>query len=283
MHTFQMHTMFARVCLLLCAVAASGGLAAQPLPVQVDVSGNVATAAIGAGPHPLAELTLEFDSVSDLSPGNLGLSAELLSPAQVTALLPRLPDAQAGQVPSQLPLLITVTPPPSGGLSFRRIVHVELHTHALTYTAGSTLRLFKAPEGGDFRDITDEIAPGSVRARGTTGGFSQFIVLHDLRPTANVVATKLSRLRALVAQLPASEAAPLTPLLDSVQSALAHTDYSAATVALDGFREQVSARAGQGIAQTWHAGMSVGNPAGELLAGAATLRFSIDYQRLYAP
>ncbi|MET0550367.1 MAG: DUF6689 family protein [Xanthomonas sp.] len=278
-----MHKMFARVCLLFCAVAASGGLAAQPLPVQVDVSGNVATATIGAGPHPLAELTLEFDNVSDLSPGNLGLSAELLSPAQVTALLPRLPSTQAGQVPSQLPLLITVTPPPSGGLSFRRVVHVELHTHALAYTADSTLRLFKAPEGGDFRDITDDIAPGSVRARGTTGGFSQFIVLHDLRPTANVVATKLSRLQALVAPLPASEAAPLASMLNSVQSALANADYTAATVALDGFREQVSARAGHGIAQTWNAGMSAGNPAGELLAGAATLRFSIDYQRLYAP
>ncbi|KMM76455.1 hypothetical protein ACP93_06525 [Xanthomonas sp. NCPPB 1128] len=278
-----MHTMFARVCLLFCAMAASGGLAAQPLPVQVDVSGNVATAAIGAGPHPLAELTLEFDDVTDLSPGNLGLSAELLTPAQVAALLPRLPSTQASQVPSQLPLLITVTPPPSGGLTFRRVVHVELHTHALAYTADSTLRLFKAPEGGDFRDITDEIAPGSVRARGTTGGFSQFIVLHDLRPTATVVTAKLSRLQALVAQLPANEAAPLASMLNSVQSALANADYTAATVALDGFREQVSARAGHGIAQTWNAGMSTGNPAGELLAGAATLRFSIDYQRLYAP
>ncbi|MXV32048.1 hypothetical protein DYQ91_03960 [Xanthomonas sp. LMG 8989] len=278
-----MHMMFARVCLLFCTVAASGGLAAQALPVQVDVSGNVATAAIGAGPHPLAEVTLEFDSASDLNPGSLGLSAELLTPAQVTALLPRLPGTRAGQVPSQLPLLITVTPPPSGGLTFRRVVHVELHTHALAYTADSTLRLFKSPVGGEFRDITDEIAPGSVRARGTTGGFSQFIVIHDLRPTATVVAAKLSRLQALVAQLPASEATPLATMLNSVQSALANADYSAATMALDGFREQVSARAGQGIAQTWNAGMSEGNPAGELLAGAATLRFSIDYQRLYAP
>ncbi|MDV0439383.1 DUF6689 family protein [Xanthomonas sacchari] len=275
--------MFARVCLLFCAVAAPGGLAAQPLPVQVEVSGNVATAAIGAAPHPLAEVTLEFDSASDLNPGSLGLSAELLTPAQVTALLPRLPSTQAGQVPAQLPLLITVTPPPNGGLSFRRVVHVELHTHALAYTADSTLRLVKAPLGGDFRDITDEIAPGSVRARGTTGGFSQFIVIHDLRPTATVVAAKLNRLQTLVAQLPASEAAPLASMLNSVQSTLANADYTAATVALDGFREQVSARAGQGIAQTWNAGMSEGNPAGELLAGAATLRFSIDYQRLYAP
>lgn len=278
-----MHKMFARVCLLFCAVATCGGLAAQPLPVQVDVSGNVATATIGNGPYPLAELTLEFDNVSDLNPASLGLSAQLLTQAQITALQPRLPGTQAGQVPSQLPLLITVTPPPSAGLTFRRVVHVELHTHALAYTADSNLRLIKAPEGGNFRDITDEIAPGSVRARGTTGGFSQFIVIHDLRPTATVVAAKLSRLQALVAQLPASEASPLTTMLNSVQSTLANADYTAATVALDGFREQVSARAGQGIAQTWNAGMSEGNPAGELLAGAATLRFSIDYQRLYAP
>ncbi|MBB5875836.1 DUF6689 family protein [Xanthomonas sp. 3498] len=278
-----MHMMFARVCLLFCVMAASSGLAAQPLPVQVDVSGNVATATIGTGPYPLAELTLEFDDVSDLNPGSLGLSAQLLTPAQVAALLPRLPSAQASQAPSQLPLLVTVTPPPSGGLAFRRLVHVELHTHALAYTADSNLRLFKAPEGGDFRDITDDIAPGSVRARGTTGGFSQFIVIHDLRPTATVVAAKLSRLQTLVAQLPASEAAPLAAMLSSVQSALANADYTTATVALDGFREQVSARAGHGIAQTWNAGMSEGNPAGELLAGAATLRFSIDYQRLYAP
>ena len=52
---------------------------------------------------------------------------------------------------------------------------------------------------------TDEIAPGSVRARGTTGGFSQFLVLTDVRETGAVVQDKFDWLRARIEAVPATD------------------------------------------------------------------------------
>ncbi len=193
----------------------------------------------------------------------------------------RFSDAQLLQLDGAFPLLITVEPPAAGGLKFQRTVRVEVHTHALSYSVGSSYRLFKAPVGGQFRDITDEIAPGSVRARGTTDGFSQFLVLTDLRESDVVVAEKFAALRDTLATLSASERAPLSAMLDDAEAAVAAEDYVAAGNHLDAFRARVSARAGNGIAQEWQAGGALANPAGELLAGAATLKYSIAYLRDY--
>lgn len=278
MHGFSL---FARL-LLATGLVTAGNAAAQTLPVNVAIAGDTATVSIGTPSLPLADLTLNFDQAANLNAANLGISARLLTASELSALVTRLPDV-LDQLPQQLPLLVTVEPPIAGGLTFKKLVRVELHTHALPYTAGSTLRLFKAPIGGAFRDVTDELSPGSVRARGTTGGFSQFLLLNDLRPTATVVASKITRLRGLVDALSATQAAPLDGYLDSIDTALAASDFTAATVAVDSFRERVSAQSGTGIPQVWTAGDHEGNLAGELLAGAATLRFSIDYQRLYDP
>lgn len=189
---------------LLVATTARAQVAPQSLPVTVQASGNTATIEVKLGTQVLADLTLSFDDASGLSPSSLGVSAELVS-ATSPSLLNRLPDSQLTQVPGALPLLVTIEPPANGGLSFDRTVRVEVHTHLLAYTTGSSFRLFKAPLGGDFRDITDEVAPGSVRARGTTGGFSQFLVLADLRETGDVVAEKTAWLRDRIDTLPSSE------------------------------------------------------------------------------
>lgn len=253
----------------------AASVAAQPVAVHVEVSGNVATVSIGDAAHPLADLTLNFDDASALSAANLGITAELVQVDALT-LLARLP-AGAG-VASGLPLSITIEPP-AGGLNFRRLVNVEVHTHSLIYTAGSPFRLFKAPVGGAFRDITNEVAPGSVRTRGTTGGFSQFLVLADLRPSTTVIAEKFSWLRGQLALLPLAERAPLTAQLASAESAVAQSQFGEAVAALDAFTARVSQRAGSHIPEQWAAGSGQQNVAGELLAGAATLEFSIGVLR----
>src|SRR3546814_8481713 len=147
---------------------------AQSLPVTVDVAGNVATARVGNTLEPLAELTLTFDDATGLSATSLGISARLVDITD-PALLARLPEPQLLQPSSALPLLVTIEPPATGGLSFRRTGRFELHTHALAYALGSNYRVLQAPIGGSFPDTTEEIAPGSVRARSRYGGFSQFL------------------------------------------------------------------------------------------------------------
>ena len=250
----------------------------QVVPVTVAASGDSATVEVKLGALSLADLTLSFDDASGLSPASLGVTAQLLNPS-ASALLDRLPDPELNQLSGALPLLVTIEPPANGGLSFDRTVRVEIHTHLLSYTTGSSYRLFKAPVGGEFRDITDEIASGSVRARGTTGGFSQFLVLADLRETGAVIAEKVDWLRERIDLLPAGERPAFDGYLDTVEAAVDSEDYASATTALDLFRARAAIRAGNQLDATWQPGGSTQNHAGELVSGAATLKFSVEYLR----
>jgi hypothetical protein len=251
---------------------------AQPLPVAVSVADNVATVRIGTVSAPLADVVLGFDQATGLSAASLGVSAELVDITK-PALLARLPNPTLNKLSSAFPVMLTVEPPTTGGLVQRRVTHIEIHTHALAYTTGSTLRLFKAPLSGTFRDITGEIAPGSVRTRGTTPGWSQFLVLADLRPSSDVIDEKFNYLRVQIGYAPVTERAPLTMLLDASEEALADNDFATAIAKLDAFRARVSQRAGTYIPDTWRATRDTRNVAGELLAGADTLGFSIGYLR----
>ena len=264
------------IALMLCAQAAL----ALDLPVSVTVVGNVATAQIGSPANPIAELTLSFDDASGLTPASIGIRASTIDITDPN-LLARLPDPRLVRPDSALPLLVTIEPPATGGLSFRRSGRFELHTHALAYSLGSNYRVFKAPLGGQFRDTTEEIAQGSVRARSRYGGFSQFLIAADLRETSTVVAEKIASLRARVASLPASEQPPFTAQLDTVESAVASHDYATALAAIDLISDRAQARAGNGLLDEWRATRDADNQAGELLAGAATLKFSVAYLRDY--
>jgi len=251
---------------------------AQSLPVSVNTSGNTANVVIGLPGQTLAEVSLAFEDVSGLNASSIGVSAERISISD-PALLARLPDISLLQPSALLPVLITIEPPSQGGLSFRDTGRIEVHTHALAYTVGSSFRLLKAPLGGAFRDITDEIAQGSVRARGTYGGFSQFLIVTDLRATDDVIDVKIDALRARVASLPIGERPVFTALLDEVESSVADGDFSAALAAIDAFRGRAASRGGQQLANEWRATRDADNQAGELVAGAATLRFSVAYLR----
>ncbi len=254
-------------CALMLSIQPAGAA------VQVSVSGSVASAQIELPGGVEAELILTFSNAQNLSPQSLGITAapiSLLDPV----LLTRLPSSLTGLL-SQLPLLVTIEPPASGGLALSDTVRVELHTELLTYTSNSPYRLFKSSNNGPFLDITDEVAPGSVRTRGTTGGFSQFLIVADLRAPASVVEEKLQRLESRVAEVPLSHRAALAAQLTDVRAAVVAGELDSAIALLDAFRANVSELSGSVIPNVWKADRSVTNVAGELLAGAATLRFSI--------
>lgn len=251
---------------------------AQTLPVSVQASGNDASAVIGAPGSELAELSLVFQDASNLSPSSLGVSATLVSLTD-PALLARLPAGSLTQLTSALPMMVTIEPPATGGLRFRGVGRLELHTHALAYSLGSSFRVFKAPLGGSFIDVTDEIAQGSVKARTTYGGFSQFLILTDVRTTASVIDEKIDWLRGRIAALPLNERGAFNAKLNEAEAAVDAGDFSTAIAAIDAFRARAEARAGQFIANEWRATRDVDNQAGNLIAGAATLRFSVAYLR----
>lgn len=267
-----------RLLLIATMFAATASTAAQSLPVQVYTNGSTATIEVITGGVNSTEVLLDFEQAFNLNATSLGVSAELVSLSD-PLLLARLPDPLNTQLDSALPLLITIEPPAGGGLAFNRTVRVEVHTHALPYTVGSSYRLLKAPLNGAFRDITDEIAPGSVRARGTTGGFSQFLIVTDVRASDAVVAEKFSWLRARFALLSPLERPAFDSLLDAAQSALAAGNYTDAVLAVDAIRARAAARAGSTLTQQWLATRAGANEAGDIMSGAATLKFSIAYLR----
>ena len=269
---------FAMLVSAVLLTVASSVAAATPLPIGVTASGNRADVVIGNPLQPIAEVSLDFQDATGLTPASLGVSAQqidILDPA----LLARLPNASLNTLPGALPLLVTIEPPATGGLSFRNTGRMEIHTHAIPYSIGSSFRVFKAPLGGAFRDVTDEIAQGSTRARTTYGGFSQFLILLDLRGTGTVIDEKIGWLRNKVAALPQNERGAFNAFLDQAEAAVDAASYSTALSAIDSFRARAQARAGQFLPNEWRATRTVDNQAGDLVAGANTLSFSVAYLR----
>lgn len=269
----------AALLLALALACVPGPAAAQLLPVDTQVSGNTVTAQVGGPLLDLAQVTISFSSAQQLSEESLGLHARSVS-VLAPDLLARLPGTLTS-IPSLLPVLLTVAPPAAQGLAFDRLTQVEIHTARLPYSAGSRFRLFKASHEGAFQDITTAILPGSVRARGTTGTFSQFLILVDLRPTSQVVQAKFDSLQSLAARATPTDAVEIEAHVDAARDAVDRADYAGATIALDDLDAYVSAHAGGSLPETWTASGAGDNLAGELLAASSTLRFSIGYLRDY--
>jgi len=222
-----------------------------------------------------ADVTLSFENVTGLNLTSLGVSAQLINPTD-PALLARLP---AGSVPLAFPVLLRIEPPAAGGLSFRGITSLDVHTHNLQYIAGCPLRIYSAHAGEPFKDITASMGAGSYRVRGTEGGFSDFLIVADTRPVDQVIQAKLGaldeELNEYAGSLPGSLYSDLSARLAAVRDDVALAATAAAVQEIDGFLAVVQQHSGTDIPDVWRAARDVENVAGYLRAGAMTLRFSL--------
>lgn len=226
-----------------------------------------------------ADLTVSFEHPTGLTPQSLGVTAQVVDPLDPT-LLSRLGSSGLVSIPTGFPVMVTIDPPSDGGLSFEGLTKIELYTKDLLYTAGSPLRLFSAKKDGEFHDITDLIAGGSYRTRGSKGNYSDFLIITDLRSLSSVISAKFARLDdALLthaATLGPSLHTELTNELDAARAEWQAGDYDDAISAIEDFDETVGDAAGAGqIPNEWRASGGVQNIAGELRAAARTLRFSL--------
>ena len=260
---------------------------AASLPVQAAVStavnGNTATVSVDLAGGVAADVSIGFNDAQNLQPAALGVQVELAQLLDLS-LLARLPSVASTVLAAAFPLIVTIEPPASSGLEFADTVRVEIHTHNLVYAPGTRLRLFKASLGGNFRDVTEAVEAGSVRTRGRTGGFSQFIVLLDLRTTSAVVRQKYTYLTDRLADagtLDANQRASLEGTLAASRQASLDGDQDTAIALLDLFDTEVRQLSGSVIPNRWRAGGALDNIGGDLQAGAATLRFSLGYLRDY--
>lgn len=242
---------------------------------SVEIEGNIARADIALG-SASATLTIEFEDVVGLSAENLGLSAQLVDPLS-PGFLSRL--SSGVSLPGAFPLVVKISPPANGGLSFSGAVAVELYTHDLQYTIGSPLRLFSAPNGGSFSDITTFVGSGSIRTGGSKPDFSEFIIAADIRPPASVIQSKYSRLSALLNQhaatMGSSLFAELSSLYNASQNAHAGGNLVAAIQFLEAFTDRVVAAGGSELPDVWRSSRDLTNVAGSLRSAASTLRYSL--------
>ncbi len=284
---------------ILCLAMATSASA----QVVVTVDGDTAYATIsltdGNGVTYDADVTIVFDTPQHLTPRSLNLTAELVDPAQIDARLASTDNCIGAVCPlidPNFPVMITVEPIDfplifsnssrkgqghSVDLSFLNTYQFDVHTHDLIYQQGSLYRLFKAPVGGDFHDVTNDVMPGSVRVRGRGGAFSQFVVASDPRydvlggpllvTTGKIAALNL---RILSAALSDGLRLDLLDLLAQVD-ALLLVDLVGAIATLDELIGVIDENAGTNIANVWTAQRNVVNDAGEMDELADTLRFSM--------
>ena len=256
--------------LFLCTALPAAGqgiigtsITANSIEVSVSLPGGIG-----------ADVGISFEQVSGLSLANLGLSvqlANLLDPA-FRARLPNL-------VLPALPLLLRIEPPAAGSLSFSGVTEIGIHTHNLGFVPGTPLRFFSAPVGGKFEDVTAAMGAGSYRARATKGGFSDFLIVADLRPRSHIITAKFNRLEELLEQYEGSMTSgvydDLEDLLDDARSAHAGGSSTAAIAKIDAFIAVVEQHSGTEIPDVWRSARDVQNVAGYLRGAALTLRFTL--------
>lgn len=258
-------------CLLWLAVPAHAANGVY----DVDVDGNVARVDVALG-SASATVTIRFENVVGLSAENLGISVQLVDPL-APGFASRL--GSGVSLPAAFPLVVKISPPADGGLSFSGVVAVELYTHNLQYTIGSPLRLYSAPDGGTFSDVTTFVGSGSISTGGSKADFSEFIIAADVRPLSGVIQSKYAKLASLLNQHAASMGSSLqnelVGLYNASASAYAGGQIVAAITYLEAFNEKVVSASGSGLPDVWRSSGDLTNVAGGLRSAAATLRYSL--------
>jgi hypothetical protein len=252
-------------------------LGAAALPAAAQVPGSIDLPISLPGVSGL--LKVSFEDVAGLSSANLGVSTRLVSPLDLSVLT-RLPASVS--LALRFPVLVRIEPPVSGGLTFNGVTSVDLQSLNLPLLSYLVpMRLFAAPLGGAFTDITaSRPSNKSYRVIGSKGGFSEFLLVIDLTPPHQVITGKLDHLDQILADHAGAIPAPVAAALAAdVAAARAHYlggDRAAAIDDVDLFNSTVEAHSGTDIPDVWRAARDLVNIAGQLRAGGDTLRFSLE-------
>ena len=253
--------------------------------VVPTISGNELTARIDLGNGVTADLSITFEKVIGLNPSALALTATLLNPKDI-AFAGRLPDPTVS-LPAAFPVVVRIDPTASSALSFEGVYTLALHTNNLTLAANSPLRLYRAPSGGAFQDMTGFLQAGSVRAGGSGPGFSEFAIVADARPIDTVIGGKFdalqSQLSANAQAIDPAVAADLQQRLSQARSAYQAKSLAAAIDGITAFGDQVKAQSGTAIPNVCRANGGPVNVAGLLRSSAETLKFSLAFKSNLTP
>ena len=266
-------------CALLAAAAAHAGGS-----IVVTIDGNQAKADItlpvpppGSGNY-TAELELEFENPHNLTVACLGIDANVLTASEITDINSRLPTPATQSIDPAFPVRVVVEPPVSCGLQFYYDVKVSLETDDLVYQPYSVYRLMKAPIGGLFQNITSSVTAGSVRARGSGGSFSEFVMVEDTAQDNDADAIRaFDALEARLNDPAIGLTAQLTLQTDLAVSRAAYTahNYAQAIAYVDQLDYHCAVLGGPALPNTWRAARDLVNAEGEVVSFTGNLRFAL--------
>lgn len=246
-------------------------------PASLTIDDNRVQAKLSLSVLMEVDVTLEFENSIGLNADSIEITAELINPTDLN-VVNRLPSSLTSAV-SGFPVLVSISPKADAGFGFEGPAMVELYTKAIHYDPDVPLRLFTSHDNGKFEDITTLTSSGSFRARGSTGRFSDFIILLDNRTPTSVINEKLADISSTLSnnQLGIDTAlfSQLDSTLNSISQTLSVVDYAAAMVVVDHMITLVESADGALLPNVWRSSGDLVNVQGDLLTQLKTLRFSL--------
>jgi uncharacterized protein DUF6689 len=260
---------------------ASAAVAGDSVVVTI-VDGRTAKADITLvnpnGGHYTAEFELEFETqgLQNLTPECVGITADVLDAAEIADVNLRLPHQTHQAIDPAFPVRVTVEPPAACGLTFQNHYDVTFETEDLGYTPAGPYRLMKAQIGGQFHDITSSVTQGSVRSRGRTGAFSEFVIVADSNPTYSLDCEQ--KYIDLQTRIDASSISPTARQALTIDLAISRAAYEArnyadATARLAIFDQHCVEYAGASLPNVWRSTRDADNVEGDLVGNTNALRF----------
>jgi uncharacterized protein DUF6689 len=270
-----------RAGLVAVVLGATSGAFAQT-PIDLTIVGNQAQGTISLPGDIKADLTIDFEDPFGLTPTALEAWATLVDPLDPD-LLARLPGMTS--IPEPFPVLVRIGPASPSGLTFKSVATVSLHTHNLDFDPCSPKSLLKAHDGDSFKDVTTWEGIGSYRVGGSTGDFSEFLIVNDgrggLRSIDDVILEKFDALQATLTAykggMPFLVALTLQARLTAARWLYLAGSLLSAIDKLTSFGSYVVLHTGGDIPGVWDGdNPALINVAGLLRTGAETLKFSLD-------
>ncbi|MAD74581.1 MAG: hypothetical protein CML20_07310 [Rheinheimera sp.] len=250
-------------------------LFASDFPININGKTAQTTVSLPGGYE--VDLALTFENVMGLTAENLNITAYVASPLSAD-ILNRLPNNLIS-LQAAYPLVLRIEPLADSGFSFSGPLTIDLHTHNLQYSVNTPLRLYKSHAGAAFEDITIATGAGSIRAKGQMGNLSDFIIVADLRPVAQVITDKSQKLDTLINNF-ADQIAP--ELLGSLQNSSTvisnHVQagrYKLALAETKQLQQLISGASSTQMPDVWRSARDIDNVAGMLAAASATLAYSL--------
>jgi hypothetical protein len=262
---------------LLFTLLSSSSIAQTVSPSSVSINGNVLKAKLQVTSLIEVDLVVEFEKSIGLSANNIDISASLVD-VNSSSVTNRINVDDIKLIPS-FPVVISITPKVNSGFGFEGLASVEIYTKSIDYNVAMPARLFRSHDNGNFEDITSMVSAGSIRARGNTGSFSDFMILLDERSNVDMIEDTFSQLNQLFNQhsdkvLQILGMSIQTSII-SLQQALLMSDFATALELTESLISLTESATGDQMSNVWRSSNDVINMQGELLTRLKTLRFSL--------